>query len=143
MFLCFLCIRKSPRSLPRKCWTQMKGKTTTFMLETSLACSKRSDSGERCRVKKAMTSRGGLGREVSSSLAFFFAFLFTSHRSPLSERLEQAKTSQDLCWGGGGGGGSKVMRLSPLQRSLKKRGLRCEDQKLPWGLFFCLSPTPW
>ena len=29
-----------------------------------LACSKRSDSGERCEVKKAMKSRGGLGREV-------------------------------------------------------------------------------
>ena len=28
----------------------------------SLACSKRSDSGGRCRVKKAMKSRGGLGR---------------------------------------------------------------------------------
>ena len=30
----------------------------------SLACSKRSDSGERCEVKKGMKSRGGLGREV-------------------------------------------------------------------------------
>ena len=29
-----------------------------------IACSKRSDSGERCRVKKVMKSRGGLGREV-------------------------------------------------------------------------------
>ena len=46
-----------------------------------LACSKRSDSGQRCEVKKALKSRGGLGRE---------ALLFTSHRSPLSERLEQA-----------------------------------------------------
>ena len=27
-----------------------------------VACSKRSDSGERCEVKKAMKSRGGLGR---------------------------------------------------------------------------------
>ena len=48
-----------------------------------IASSKRSDSGERCEVKKAMKSRGGLGREV--------ALLFTSHRSPLSERLEQAR----------------------------------------------------
>ena len=31
-----------------------------------LACSKRSDSGERCGVKKAMKSRGGLGREVQA-----------------------------------------------------------------------------
>ena len=33
-------------------------------MERGLACSKRSDSGERCEVKKAMKSRGGLGREV-------------------------------------------------------------------------------
>ena len=58
-----------------------------------LACSKRSDSGERCRVKKAMKSRGGLGREVTPLLLprfYFFALPFTPHRSPLSERLEQA-----------------------------------------------------
>ena len=61
-----------------------------------LACSKRSDSGERCRVKKAMKSRGGLGREVPLLLPrfYFFALLFTSHRSPLSERLEQASVPQ-------------------------------------------------
>ena len=33
-----------------------------------VACSKRSDSGERCEVKKAMNSRGGLGREVRERL---------------------------------------------------------------------------
>lgn len=33
-----------------------------------LACSKRSDSGERCEVKKGMKSRGGLGREVRERL---------------------------------------------------------------------------
>ena len=62
-----------------------------------------SDSGERCEVKKAMKSRGGLGREVRERCSqlfppsplplprfYFFALLFTSHRSPLSERLEQA-----------------------------------------------------
>ena len=66
-----------------------------------LACSKRSDSGERCGVKKAMKSRGGLGREVSPLLLprfYFFALLFTSHRSPLSERLEQAKSRINLAW---------------------------------------------
>ena len=52
-----------------------------------LACSKRSDSGERCEVKKAMKSRGGLGREVPLSPLllprfYFFALLFTLHRSP-------------------------------------------------------------
>ena len=33
-----------------------------------LACSKRSDSGERCEVKIAIKSRGGLGREVRERL---------------------------------------------------------------------------
>ena len=60
-----------------------------------LACSKRSDSGERCEVKKAMKSRGELGREVLPRF-YFFALLFTSHRSPLSERLEQASPRSKL-----------------------------------------------
>ena len=34
----------------------------------TIACSKRSDSGERCEVKKAMKSRGGLEREVRERL---------------------------------------------------------------------------
>ena len=46
----------------------------------SLACSRRSDSGERCEVKR------------SAKKAFF-----TSHRSPLSERLEQARESRKYC----------------------------------------------
>ena len=45
-------------------------------MTVKLASSKRSGSGERCEVKKAMKSRGGL--------------LSSSHRSPLSERMEQA-----------------------------------------------------
>ena len=58
-----------------------------------VACSKRSECGDRCEVKKAMKSRGRL--EVPSLTSpppslLFFAVLFTSHRSPLSERLEQA-----------------------------------------------------
>ena len=44
-----------------------------FTIPSTLACSKRSDSGERCGVKKAIKSRGGL-----------------LHHSPLSEHLEQA-----------------------------------------------------
>ena len=46
--------------------------------EIEKACSKRSDSGERCEVKKGMKSRGGLGREVplSPSLAFIFSRSF-------------------------------------------------------------------
>ena len=53
-----------------------------------LACSKRSDSGERCEVKIAMKSRGGLGREVLShlppppSLAFIFSRSFFLHTAP-------------------------------------------------------------
>ena len=41
-----------------------------------------------------MKSRGGLEREVPLLLPrfYFFALLFTSHRSPLSKRLEQATT---------------------------------------------------
>ena len=57
---------------------------------TQVACSKRSDSGERCRVKKAMKSRGGLTSPPPSLL--FLRAPFTSHLSPLSERLEQAMT---------------------------------------------------
>ena len=44
-----------------------------------LACSKRSDSGERCEVKKAMKSRGGLGTEV---LAFIFSRSFLRRTAP-------------------------------------------------------------
>ena len=49
-----------------------------------IACSKRSDSGERCEVKKAMKSRGGLGREVhlSPSLAFIFLRSFLLRTAP-------------------------------------------------------------
>ena len=56
-----------------------------------LACSKSSDSGERCEVKKAMKSRGGLGREVrepsslshlSPSLAFIFSLSFLLRTAP-------------------------------------------------------------
>ena len=36
----------------------------TEMARPVIACSKRSDSGEWCEVKKPMKSRGGLGREV-------------------------------------------------------------------------------
>ena len=62
------------------------------VVRSSVACSKRSDSGERCGVEKAMKSRGGLGREVLPRF-YFFALPFTLHRSPLSERLEQASSS--------------------------------------------------
>ena len=44
-----------------------------------LACSKPSDSGERCEVKKALKSRGGNG-DLSSSLTFTFSrSFFTPH----------------------------------------------------------------
>ena len=47
-----------------------------------LACSRRSDSRELCEVK----------RSANQSPLLFIAF-FTAHRSPLSERLEQATWS--------------------------------------------------
>ena len=76
----------------KKCQANEFSKTTNYRL---LACSKRSDSGERCEVKKAMKVEGGLGREVLLLPRFyFFALLFTSHRSPLSERLEKANRLQ-------------------------------------------------
>ena len=74
-------------------WTQISHrKTTSISLRTTadLACSKRSDSGERCEVKKAMKSRGGLETPLLLPRVYFFALLFTSHRSPLSGRLQQA-----------------------------------------------------
>ena len=57
-----------------------------------------------------MKSRGGQGREVRERCSlglfpllplllpriYFFALLFTSHRSPLSERLEQAMIDVDI-----------------------------------------------
>ena len=44
----------------------------------ALACFRRSDSGERCKVKRS-----------------FQGAFFTSHRSPLTERLEQATVRQE------------------------------------------------
>ena len=62
----------------------------------SVACSKRSDSGERCGVEKAMKSRGGLGREVLTQ-----ARLTSSKYSPviissLFERVTN-ETPKDVC----------------------------------------------
>ena len=50
----------------------------------SLACSKRSDSGERCEEKKAMKSRGELEREVREPLTDHPTSHLTS--PPLSQR---------------------------------------------------------
>ena len=51
-----------------------------------LACSKRSDSGERCEVKKVIKNRGGLGREVRDSPlplpCFFFSHSFLLLTAP-------------------------------------------------------------
>ena len=52
----------------------------------ALACSRRSDSGERCEVKE-MKIRGGT---LPLPRFYFFTLLFTSHCAPLSECLEQA-----------------------------------------------------
>ena len=66
-----------------------------------LACSKRSDSAERCEVKKAMKVEGDWRERCSPLLLprfYFFALLFTSHRSPLSERLELASRLSPLTY---------------------------------------------
>ena len=68
-------------------WNRLLARPAT----RTVACSKRSDSGERCGVEKAMKSRGGLPR------FYFFALPFTLHRSPLSERLEQASRASSKC----------------------------------------------
>ena len=52
-------------------------RVTLRRIHKPFACSRRSDSGERCEVKR------------SAKKLLFIAF-FTSHCSPLSERLEQA-----------------------------------------------------
>ena len=60
----------------------------TSDMQFLIACSKRSDSGERSEVKKAMKSRGGLGREVLTgvppltSLAFIFSRSFLLRTAP-------------------------------------------------------------
>ena len=48
-----------------------------------IACARRSDCGERYEVKEAIP--------LPLPRFYFFVLLFTSDRSPLSERLEQAK----------------------------------------------------
>ena len=64
-----------------------------------LACSRRSVSGEQCEVKRSAKKekrgrgRGERGSSLPSPPLLFIAF-FTSHRSPLSERLEQARCEQ-------------------------------------------------
>ena len=55
-----------------------------------LACSRRSDSEERCEVKGTRKNKSEGGGEVLPSPPLLFIPFFTSHRSPLSERLEQA-----------------------------------------------------
>ena len=59
-----------------------------------LACSKRSDSGERCEVKKAMKSRGGLAFIFSRSFLLRTAphYLNAWNRLLLCERGKQAKS---------------------------------------------------
>ena len=60
------------------------------LIITVVACSRRSDNVERCEVKEAIP--------LLLPRFNFFALLFTSHRSPLSERLEQAITVGAVGW---------------------------------------------
>ena len=54
----------------------------------ALTCSRRSDSGERCKVKKEMKSRGET-LLLPLPRFYFFTLLFTSHRSLLSKCLNR------------------------------------------------------
>ena len=63
----------------KKCQANEFSKTTNYRL---LACSKRSDSGERCEVKKAMKVEGDWGERCSSSLAFIFSRSFLLRTAP-------------------------------------------------------------
>ena len=88
-----------------------------------LACSKCSDSGERCEVKKAMKSRGELGREVRkpsltsppASLLFFrdpfyFAPLPTIRTPRTGYRNALTEIAwEDAVWGLGGNVYSSVI----------------------------------
>ena len=81
----------------------------TFLLiqiiKKPIAWSRRSDSGERCKVKGTRKNKNegwGEVREGTERLSpvpplLFIAF-FTSHRSPLSERLEQAKKPSKILY---------------------------------------------
>ena len=61
-------LRNQPFLLaPRRLRDVSQGETS---FTSGVACSKRSDSGERCEVKKAMKSRGGLGSPPPSLLFF-------------------------------------------------------------------------
>ena len=75
---------------------------------------------------------------LSPSLAFiFFALLFTSHRSPLSERLEQA-----TFWSKNKGGGGRAPRAPPLdpppvlvtKLPHPRSNTKILDIALAWGL---------
>ena len=77
---------------PRLSWSE-RLTFDRYVMGSILACSKRSDSGERWEVKKAIKSRGGLGREVRvpslssspPSLLFFRApFLLRTARHYLN-----------------------------------------------------------
>ena len=83
----------SPPHPPKK--KQKKNVTTLgyFLILFDLACSKRSDSGERCEVKKAMKSRGGLVFIFSRS----FLVRTASHYLNAWNRLSLTRSHWD-CW---------------------------------------------
>ena len=82
-----------PPHPPKK--KQKKNVTTLgyFLILFDLACSKRSDSGERCEVKKAMKSRGGLVFIFSRS----FLVRTASHYLNAWNRLSLTRSHWD-CW---------------------------------------------
>ena len=60
------------------------------LIITVVACSRRSGGGKRCEVKEVIP--------LPLPRFYFFALLFSSYLSPLSERLEQAITVGTVGW---------------------------------------------
>ena len=107
-----------------------------FRANRFIACSRRSDSGERCEVKGARKNKS---TSLPSPPLLFIAF-FTSHRSPLSERLEQANRFNKLCrtwlkryW---------LLRKRQCMRDRKRIGGRQKSLSLPYHFSLALSGVP-
>ena len=105
------CIMRKLISLCLK--ERLRNMKTLGNTQLILACSRRSHSGEQCEVKRSAKNKnekGGGVREALPSPPLLFIAFFTSHPSPLSERLEQAKLIFTA-------GGTAKKRLADVPRS--------------------------
>ena len=94
-----------------------------------LACSRRSDSGERCEVQRS-------AKKIKSSPPLLFIAFFTLHRSPLSERLEQAIMNQTCL--------AKLIRLLKFSKNCckKQRGVLLFETKSVHACCAFYRPQP-